>query len=108
MLDSMLSAKGETFIIFSLNIFCIIVSTCIQSATCKTRPNILPDLALCLVVHVENNQRTCASLCYLSKIDIFQCITPHVNFQQSDWSIGRVTILNVTLQCPMALKFAVE
>ena len=28
-----------------------------------------------------------------------QIIIPHVNFQQSDWSIRRVTILNVTLQC---------
>ena len=35
-------------------------------------------------------------------------IIPHVNFQQSDWSIGRVTILNVTRQCLTAVKFVVE
>ena len=35
-------------------------------------------------------------------------IIPHVNFQQSDWSIGRVTILNVTRQYLTALKFFVE
>ena len=35
-------------------------------------------------------------------------IIPHVNFQQSDWSIGRVTILNVTRQCLTVAKFVVE
>ena len=35
-------------------------------------------------------------------------IIPHVNFQQSDWSIGRVTILNGTRQCLTAVKFVVE
>ena len=32
----------------------------------------------------------------------------HVNFQQTDWSIGRVIILNVTRQCLTAVKFVVE
>ena len=41
-------------------------------------------------------------LCY------FCFIKPHVNFQRSDWSIGRVTILNVTRQCLTAVKFVVE
>ena len=35
-------------------------------------------------------------------------IIPHVNFQQSDWSIGRVTILNVTRQCLTVGNFVVE
>ena len=35
-------------------------------------------------------------------------IIPHENFQQSDWSIGRVTILNVTRQCLTAVKFVVS
>ena len=43
--------------------------------TCKTRPNILPDLVPCLVVHFESKHRTCASLCYFSNIDIFQSAT---------------------------------
>ena len=35
-------------------------------------------------------------------------IIPHVNFQQSDWSIGRLTILNVTRQSLAVVKFVVE
>ena len=41
-------------------------------------------------------------------------IIPHVNFQQSDWSNGQMTILNVTRQCHTAcvsyikLKLLVE
>ena len=42
-------------------------------------------------------------------------IIPHVNFQQSDWSNGKVAILNATWQCHTAcvsdhitLKFVVE
>ena len=39
---------------------------------------------------------------------IMPVIIPHVNFQQSDWSVGRVKILNVTRQCLTAVKFVVE
>ena len=39
---------------------------------------------------------------------IISIIIPHVNFQQSDWSIGRVTILNLTWQRLTAVKFVVE
>ena len=39
---------------------------------------------------------------------IYVFIIPHVNFQQSDWSIGLVTILNVTRQCLTGVKFVVE
>ena len=35
-------------------------------------------------------------------------IIPHVNFQQSDWSIGGMKILNVTRQCLIAMKFVIE
>ena len=35
-------------------------------------------------------------------------IISHINFQQSDWSIGRVTILNLKRQCLMAVKCVVE
>ena len=43
-----------------------------------------------------------------SKITPIHIFIPHVNFQQSDWSIGRVTILNVTRQCLTAVKFVVK
>ena len=35
-------------------------------------------------------------------------IIPHVKFQKSDWSIDRVTILNVTRQRLTAVKFVEE
>ena len=35
-------------------------------------------------------------------------IIPHVKFKQSDWSIDRVTILNVTQQRLTAVKVVVE
>ena len=42
------------------------------------------------------------------KYNIIKHKAPHVNFQQSDWSIGGVAILNVTRQCLTAVKFVVE
>ena len=38
----------------------------------------------------------------------FKIIIPHVKFQQSDRSIDRATILNVTRQRLTAVKFVVE
>ena len=35
-------------------------------------------------------------------------IIPHVNFEQTEWLIGQLTILNVTWQCLTAMKFVVE
>ena len=35
-------------------------------------------------------------------------IIPHANFKLSDWSIGRVTISNVTWQCLTAVKFVLD
>ena len=35
-------------------------------------------------------------------------IIPHVDLQQSDWSIGRVTIFNVTRPYLKTVKFGVE
>ena len=39
---------------------------------------------------------------------IMVIIIPNVNFQQSDWSNGRVTILNVTRQCLTVVKYVLE
>ena len=46
--------------------------------------------------------------CIYFALSPFLIIIPHINFQQSDWSIGRVTILNVTRQCLTAVKFDEE
>ena len=44
---------------------------------------------------------------YIGQI-LIAFIIPHVNFQQSNWSTGRMTIFNVTRQCLTAVKFVVE
>ena len=60
--------------------------------------------SLSVTVSQEITQTVCLSATCVT----ISFIIPHVNFQQSDWSIGRVTILNVTRQCLKAVKFVVE